>query len=232
MKKLIQTLVFGLLLACTKTKDTEITISVLEDITEKDFIVTPFPKIISDKFEFEDDIWKTVIFRYARITSLVHNSQDVLTLDKQHHLLGNELERRQKVKSFEKQIHSLLGEPKDNIAFNNSSIWLPLVEEIKLLQKHERKAYVYLFSDLRENTKWFSTYRTSDLRQLKENIESAEQLFLERADGISASNLIHITVVYQPQNLLEDEYYSLLRNLYAKLFDKLGISIDFVTNIN
>lgn len=233
MKKYIYTMVFGLILsACTKKEDTTIVISVLEDVTETNFIAKPNAETITGFFGFQDDLWHSVTFRYSRITSLTMNSRDVISIEKEHHLLGNELQRRRLVADFKKKSTSLLQAKKDSAVYRYSSIWLPLIEELKEVQKDSAPTEIYLFSDLRENTKFFSTYKATDMSLLTQKPVAVLNLFLRKSERVQSSNRIKVIVVYQPRTIAEDELFQKLKQLYVQLFSRIGISIEFTSKLN
>ncbi|MDC9723427.1 MAG: hypothetical protein PSN34_11755 [Urechidicola sp.] len=222
-----------MLSACTNSENKGLIISVLEDITETHLVAQPDAETITALYNFDTNLWQSATFRYGRINSLMHNSREVVTLKGQQVLLGNELERRQLVAGFNMDVSALLNKPKDSTTYQHSSIWLPLAEELKTLQKEDNSQItLYVFSDLRENTSWFSTYRTSDMKLLNNKSETIIELFLAKAKGLTSSENIKVVVVYQPQTITEDEMFQELRMLYTQLFLKLGIDITFIANLN
>lgn len=225
-------LLITLTTSCNTDVKTQI-ISVLEDKTEANFAVVPTPETILSLYHLEDNIWKSVIFRYGSITSLENNHRKQVSLQSEQSLFGNELQRKQDVVNFTAEIASILEESKDTISYKFSAIWLPVVEEIKSLQRvTNATTTLYLYSDLRENTNhWFSTYNRSDVTRLKTDMESVVQLFLDKATGIIPSENISLVVIYTPKNEKEDQSFNQLKKLYQSVFDQLGISISFTTNI-
>lgn len=234
MKQYIYILVLGLMLsACTNSENRTTVISVLEDHTETDFRAKPTKESITALYGFDTKLWQSATFRYGRINSLVHNVREESNIKGQQPLLGNELERRQLVADFNLDIKKLLERPKDSVVYQHSSIWLPLVEELMTLQKDTlSQTTLYVFSDLRENSKWFSTYRASDMKLLNTKTEDVISLFLNKAKGITATDTIKIVVVYQPQTIEEDDFFRQLRELYSQLFSRLGMNITFTANLN
>ena len=234
MKKYIYIMVIGLMIsACTDSENSNTVISVLEDITEADFIATPDAENIMTQFGFESDLWRSATFRYGRINSLIHNSRDLVSLGQEKALLGNELERRRLVANFNKDVEGILNKPKDSSIYNHSSIWLPIVEELRVLQKDSiSKSKLYVFSDLQENTRWFSVFRVKDIHLLESQTDNLVEIFLSKSDGITSSKFIEVIVVYQPKTITEDELFQKLKQLYVQLFSRLGISIKFTANLN
>jgi hypothetical protein len=234
MKKYIYIMVIGLMIsACTDSENSNTVISVLEDITETDFVAIPDAQNIITQFDFETDLWRSATFRYGRINSLIHNSRDLVSVKQEKALLGNELERRSLVTNFNKDVKNILHKLKDSSIYNHSSIWLPIVEELKVLQKDSiSKSKLYVFSDLQENTRWFSVFRMSDIHLLEFQADALSEIFLSKSKGVTSSNLIEVIVVYQPKTIAEDELFQKLKQLYLQLFSRLGIPIKFTANLN
>jgi len=236
MKNFITLLVLGILMgSCTNSENKMVTISVLEDVTETNFIASSSFELMESKLGLSDDIWAGVRFRYGTISSLEHNKRYELLLKPEQSLTGNNLERRAKVTAFSQEVEYLLNHPKDSTVYQYSAIWEPLTEEIKMLQKDSLGVFtVYLFSDLQENNNsWFSTYSKSDMGHLKNNPQKIEQLFLEKAKAISKkASTLKVIVVYQPRNRQEDMLFKQMKQLYKAVFKELQIPIEFTANLN
>lgn len=234
MKKYIYIVVTGLIVsACTLSGNSNTVISVLEDMTETDFVAKPSAKNIINQFGFDMDLWHSATFRYGRINSLIHNGRDFASIKQENALLGNELERRRLVTNFNKDVHDILYKPKESSGYNHSSIWLPIVEELKILQSDSiSKSKLYVFSDLQENTRWFSVFRIADIQLLESQTDALVDMFLCKSQEIKSSRVIEVIVVYQPKTIAEDELFQKLKQLYLKLFSSLGISIKFTANLN
>ena len=231
MKRYIYILVLGLTMsACTNSEQTGVTISVLEDITEIDFVARPKSESIDSKFGLFDNPWQSARFRYGTMNSLVHNRRLELQIQSGTALTGNQLERDAEIAEFEKGIDSILSIPKDGKAYSHSSIWEPIVEELMVLQKDTlNQTTLYVYSDLQENNeRWFSVHRYKDLMLLESSSDSIKDLFLEQAKSIrkNPSN-IRVIVVYEPQTMKEDKRFTQLRQLYKMVFSELGIPVEF-----
>lgn len=235
MKTYIYTLVLWLMLSACTTDKKQTIISVLEDVTEADFLVTPEPNTILSQFKLDRDLWQGVQFRYGSISSLVHNERIAYELPSKTALLSNEIQRKTVVKQFKANVNEALKRDSYIAEHRYSAIWTPLVTEIKSLQAIPNSdATLYLFSDLQENNPdWFSLLKYEDAIQLERNMESVVKLFVSRADGIRKGNKnIKVVVVYQPNNIKEDAAFSKMKQLYSAIFKALGISIEFIANLN
>lgn len=236
MKRNIQFLVLWLILsACTSTEKESITISVLEDVTENDFIAKPGANAIVDQYGLENDLWQSVKFRYGRISNLIHNQRVEYVLGGETALLGNEITRRTDIKKFKADIKQSLELSRDSIGYPYSSIWEPLTAELKALQQFPNsQTTLYLYSDLQENNSdWFSVHRDNDLILLERTPKKARTLFLGKAEGIQkGKGNISVVVVYQPRTMKEDGDFSRMSELYRSIFRELDIPIAFTAQLN
>ncbi|SNS40248.1 hypothetical protein SAMN06265376_11430 [Dokdonia pacifica] len=231
--RVFYTLGLGLLIAsCTDSANQGRIISVLNDRTEYDFVIQPNSKMILPLFQLKDDPWQQLLFRYGELNDLEHNSRHEVSLEAEVALFGNEFKRRAKVKRFQKNVVTILDQTSDSTNYQNSTIWEPLVKELLILQRDTtQRVILYVFSDLRENASWFSTYRYSDIQLLENNSKAVELLFLEKAQEIIPSAYIEVIVVYQPQTLEQDQSFKQMSHLYREVFNELGITISFVANL-
>jgi hypothetical protein len=229
-------MVIGLTMsACTNSEQTGITISVLEDVTETDFIAKPDIEAIRLRFNLEANSWQSATFRYGAISSLVHNKRSEFSLGGGTALMGNQLERDAEIKKFYTKMDATLSEPKDSTVHQYSSIWKPLVEELKVLQKDSlNQITLSVYSDLQENNgDWFSVHRYADLMLLEKSPEKVKALFLQQASEVAGgSSNIKVMVVYQPRTIKQDKAFALMRKLYTAVFAELGITIEFISHLN
>jgi|GEM_PF-2251995 len=215
---------------CTRS---ETSVTVIEDVTELDFLVHPHPDDVIDIYGFNENLFASARFRYSSISSLNHNAEFELYLEGKHNLLSNELERRDDIKDFENSIDKILFSQNGNGYHKYSSIWKPIVREIVKLQKYAGEKHLLVYSDLQENSKWFSIHKRDDLHRLLTQRETVKEQFLGEADDIKQSDsLLEVIVIYQPKTIKDDERFSLLVDLYRSVFKELDIPISFKTQIN
>ncbi len=227
-------MVLGLTMsACTNTGTTRTTISVLEDVTESNFLTCPSHELLVPKLGLQSDMWASARFRYSTITGINYNHRKELFIEKQMALLGNELERKKKVTDFLSEMKTVLTKDKTTNPYKHSSIWEPLIKELIVLQKDTSfTTELYVFSDLQENALWFSVYKKSDLKTLKMTPKKIVDLFLYKASAITkGTKHLKVIVVYQPKDIQEDMAFKHMVNLYTTLFEHLQISIEFTANI-
>ena len=236
MRKYIYILVIGLTMsACTNSEQTGITISVLEDVTESDFIARPDTQAIRLLLDLEKNPWQATTFRYGAISSLVHNKRSSVTLGGGTALMGNQLERDDEIGQFFTKMGAILSQPKDSTVHQYSSIWKPIVQELKVLQKDSfNQITLSVYSDLQENNgDWFSVHRYKDLMLLEKSPEKVKALFLQEASGVIKGNSnIKVVVVYQPRTIQQDKAFTMMRKLYTAVFEELGIPIQFISNLD
>ncbi len=229
-------MVLGLMIsACTSISVRKgTTISILEDVTETDFVSRPNAQSIQSLFNLDKEPWSSVKFRHGIISSLIHNKRFDISLNGENALFGNELIRISKIKSFKASVDSILSLSYSDKPHNSSSIFTPIVDELKILQKDSLSSTrLYVFSDLQENnSEWFSVHQYNDFKLLKTNPEKVKDLFLEHTSGLIQASNIKIIVVYQPQTIKQDKVFALMRKVYTLVFDELGIDIEFIAHLN
>jgi hypothetical protein len=207
------------------------TVSVLRDITETTFLAQPDYKSIAPTLGLEENIWRSSTFRYGTLSSLQHTKRMEYSLNGEWSLLGNEIERRGKVKTFLNDVKNSLQVSTDSTEHKFSSIWLPIVEEIALLQ-NKPSGILFIFSDIAENSELFYSISKSEQKLLENSPDEVKQRFLNAAlkirDGMGN---VEVVIVYQPKNRIEDSYFSLMKGLYSDIFDELSIPVTFVTNL-
>lgn len=232
MKKYILLLILIFVCCGKQSEKSQNVVSVLSDTTEQTFLAKLNDTILVSKLGVNQNIWEAYRFRFGSLNSLFHNKREAFYLEKENALLGNELQRKHKVKLFKTQISKLLTQS-NNKEDSNSSIWLPLIEEIKALQQlPNANSTLYLFSDLQENTSWFSIYNPKDKDQLEKNSSKIVELFLRQLDEQKSNNTqVKVVVVFQPRNQDEDASFTLMKGLYKKLFNHLDIPIEFTSNL-
>ncbi len=227
-KALLIVMAFGLI-SCGSDP---VNIAILEDVTELDFLARPDHSRVTSTFGLEADPWKEVTFRYGVLSSLGHTKREILSLPSEQSLMGNTIERKAKVDHFNKNVHKLLTAPRDSNIHTQSSIWIPIVEELKILQSLSSNSYLYIYSDLAENSPLFSIKNREDVRKLASDPDEIKTLFLDKAkDLMPSSDRIQVIVVYQPRTIEEDRAFMQMKELFSQIFLDLEISISFVSNL-
>ena len=230
---LLLAIISNLFISCGGDNSSLATISILEDKTEQDFLQSPNAEQALRLLGVESDLWRSYTFRYGTLTDLSYNNRFEVSIEAQHPLLGNELERKVRIDAFKEQVSKVFVSTADSLVRDHSAIWEPIVSELIALQKDTLgKSRLYIYSDLRENADFFSVYRHGDNILLANSIDNVVDLYLAKVSGVHPSNRLSVVVVFQPSSRAEDVSFKQLSKLYRKVFNRLGISIDFVTNLN
>lgn len=222
-----------MLLASCSTTPSGVRVVVMNDITEADFVARPKSSKIIGEFGLESDKWKSVLFRYSTISDISINREYEKNLEGQYALTGNELQRKKVITQFVQEIDSVLSISSHVSPRNFSSIWKPLVKEIEDLQRDTvTPTKIFLYSDLRENSSFWSSYRKKDIEKYNKDFESVKQLFLSQATELKrGTNNINVVVVYEPRTPFEDSHYQRMVRLYKSLFSELELPVEFVANL-
>lgn len=233
MKKLVIYVGLVMLLESCSNSPSGVRVVVLNDITEVDFVARPEPSKIIDEFGLESDKWKSVLFRYSTISDISINREYEKSLKGEYTLTGNELQRKKVVAEFVREVDSVLSISNDVSPRNFSSIWKPLVKEIADLQRDTiTPTKIFLYSDLRENSSFWSSYRKSDIEKYNKDFESVKKLFLDQVTELKkGTNNINVVVVYEPRTPVEDGHYQRMVRLYKALFSELELSVEFIANL-
>lgn len=233
MRKVMLYLGIMMLVASCSNSSNGVRVVVLNDITEADFVARPKPKKVIKQFGLESDKWKSVLFRYSTISDISVNKEYQKSLQGEHSLLANELQRKKVVSEFVKEIDSVLSDSQYTSPRNYSSIWKPLVKEmVELQQDTITPTKILLYSDLRENSRIWSSYRTKDIHRYTNDFDGVKQLFLSQAKTLKkGTRNIKIIVIYQPRTPTQDTHYQRMVRLYKALFSEFDISIEFVANL-
>lgn len=233
MRTLLMFVLGALMCACTTDAYTETTISILEDLTEDDFALTPSEDNVLPLLNLKENMWQGQRFRYGTLSDMEHTKRQEFILESEAELFGNSFKRKQKVQKYRKQITELLQESKDSTGYPYSAIWEPLVKEIQELQsKTNSISTLYLFSDLQENVEWFSVHNSRDYQKLKNDAQSVVKLYAEKAVAIKNTSHVSVVVAYRPTTRREDKTFKIMKELYTKVFHELGVPITFVANLN
>lgn len=218
--------------ACTSINHKENTVSVLEDVTEKHFLVRPDSASIASRFGLENNPWQPAIFRYGTLSSLRHTERHQYRIKGESSLMSNSITRRGTVEEFHRTISKILTSGKDSTEHLRSNLWLPILEEIQQLKDHPQ-AELYIFSDGIENSELFSLSNWEDVKLLAEEPVVIHQRFIEVARSFDLSeNSTQVFFVYRPESIEEDRTFTMIKRLYEGLFHELEIQVTFVSNLN
>lgn len=207
-------------------------ISVLFDITDP---LTARPDA-DELYNFldADNSNQNLHIRYGEISQVDFNPvRELIRPASKTGLLSNAVEEKQRMRGFGKELEALLV-PTDSITpQDHSSIFMPIISEIKVLQDFDNVSdkTLIIYSNLMENNSWISYYRYDDLLNLEYRPEVLLEKYLQKTDGINPSDILQIHVIYIPEDAKSNRQYQHLQQLYRMVFEKLGISISFSANL-
>lgn len=217
--------------ACTANHATTTEVLVLRDITET-HLAQPIAQDIQGLFVLESDKWNGAIFRFADITDVSYNRTHETHLDVENQWLGNEFERKEKVKKFYSAITQILTDAeKENTGKSHSAIYLPVASILnELAQSKSEKRFLLIYSDLMENENAFSFYRKKLMNLLKTNPDSVKKYF-EAQLPLQNLNGIQVYLLYQPSDSEKDEQYKIVSGFYKKLLESKGAKVNIQANL-
>ena len=225
-------IVTTIIIASTSVNSTETAVTVMRDITDIQITQPKLSDIVS-LLNLENYQWNGADVRFADITDVSYNHTFEASISKENHWLGNEFDRSKKVKNFYAQITQILATvEKESTGKNNSSVYIPIANELKRLsQGPAQKRILLVYSDLMENTDSLSFYNKTKFSLIKSNPDVIQKYLtaqapLQKLDGIK------IYLIYQPSNTGTDEEYKIVSGFYKKLFESKGATVEITANIN
>jgi len=225
-------LLVALLSACT-TKTPQTTIySILFDVTDP-LLAQPNAQEIA-AFIDADNTEKNIHIRFAEISAVDFNSvTELMRPSFKSGLLSNAVVEKQKADGFNAELEDLLASKDSILPAQHSSIFQPIVSEIKVLQSlpDEYSKTLVVYSNLVENSHWLSYYRARDLYLLDNHSEQLVKKYLDRAKGLVKNSNIKVHIVYIPNNNFQNSRFLKLKNVYQDVFSELEISISFSANL-
>jgi hypothetical protein len=225
-------IVTTIIIASTSVNTTVTEVTVMRDITD---IQIAQPKLadISSLLNLDNSKWNGADVRFVDITDVSYNHTSETSINAENQWMGNEFDREKKVKNFYAQITQILANAeKETNGKNNSSVYIPIANELsRLSQSPAKKRILLVYSDLIENTDQLSLYNKSKFSLIQSNPDAIRTYFtaqvpLRKLDGIK------IYLIYQPSNTETDEEYKIVSGFYKKLFESKGATVEITANIN
>jgi len=221
-----------IIFACTTQNTTVTEVVVIRDITDSE-ITQPKPNDIIPSFDLDNYQWNGAKFRFIDITNVSYNYTFEANIKTENNWMGNEFDRKKKVKSFYDEVSRIFTEKnKEAIGKDNSEIYAPLARELNRLHKSTSdKKTILIFSDLMENTKGMSFYDKENLDLLKKNPDSIRKYFEAQ---VPLGNLqgIKIYIIYQPNNIKENEQFKIVSGFYKNILESKNAQVEIAANIN
>ncbi|RZN78890.1 MAG: hypothetical protein EVB11_13115 [Winogradskyella sp.] len=231
--KLLFIIIILCLGACNSSEPTPSkTVSVLFDITDP-LIAHPDASELYKLLD-ADNTNQNLHIRYGEISEVDFNPvSELIRPASKTGLLSNAVEEKQRMRGFGKDLEALLVRTDSLTPQDNSSIFLPIISEVKVLQSMDSTMdkTLIIYSNLMENNSLVSYYRYNDLWLLEHQPEVLLEKYLLKAKGINPSDSLRILFIYIPENDKANTQYQNLQQLYRMVFDRLGIPISFSANL-
>lgn len=205
---------------------------VLIDETDSTFSVPNTDELLSD-LRLDTNMWNGVNFTLARIADVSYTPHSSFSLSKGgSRLASNQYGRKREVDAFKAKVTTLLDSVRrDKPGKPNSSIWIPLVNELTRLANSKADHRVLIVSsDLMEHTRTVSFYDKHTFVLLRSDpTKIEERLFAEselpNLDGIE----VHF--VHEPKNAQEDAVFLVVSDFYKKLLEGKGATVTISANL-
>ncbi len=232
MNRICQLLIFaGMLCGCTATEKRTEVYSILYDITDPLLAVPDSDELVSAIDIADPDM--TLVVRYANLTDVDYNKvRELVRPQRQTGLFANEVSEKKKQRQFKKDIMGLFGESDSFEPASHSSVFLPIISELRYLASlpREHKKYVIIYSNLMENSGLISFYRPQGIYLLDHHPEMLLERYMEKTKGLPPIFNIHVQIIFIPRDQAENARFQNIARLYQNVFDQLNIPIVFSAN--
>lgn len=219
----------GVYYSTPKQSTTEV--SVMRDITSQQ-LAEPQVQTIMPFFNLDSNKWGGGIFRFSNITNLSMNQTVEATLPSQNEWLSSIFTRTKAINAFNTQVTQIISTAEsDTVGKQNSSIYVPLANELNLLsQSSEKRRILFVYSDLMENDPNFSFYGKKVFAMLLHNPEKAQQYF-EKEQPLNNLKGIEVYLIFQPSNTVEDYQFQTVSAFYKQLLEAAGAKVTITANL-
>ena len=223
MKCIITITLVLLLFSCSEQLAPTV-ISILEDQTEE-HISRYNPSEVTTGLKIDENLWEGYVFRYQALSGSDYNPITEVKLEAEYELLGNIIEREEKVTQFKSAIENCQRMTKEEHQF--SSIFLPLVVEIDYIHTHypNAKTTLVLFSDLKDHNDWMSWYN----KKTKNDKRTFEQ-YMAHLPKLPEGNTIELRIIYNPTPQ-ENKQFREIVSLYESLCKQMHIHLSVGASI-
>lgn len=223
-------LILVLLLMCCTTSDNEtirnsISLSIIVDRTDDEITKPGIKDIEQIVRHFEDE---HILVRYLNLGNANLNEAYILSLPTDN-LFGNRLERKVRVERFYEKLDTLLIEQNaKSYHYNNSSIYLPLVEQLnKVSTSKQEKKIVILYSDVIEFSSTYNLYKRASLQKMHNKPEAVVEHF-KSVRAIPDLTGVSLYIVNYPRSEKENQLFQTMCDFYKDhLFKDSGLTIHF-----
>ena len=232
MKKLLGSFCI-LLYACSDTpQPSPVTVSVLRDRTDSNFILKPNAEAILKLFDLEEHKEGSARFRYAEIKDQVLGASidielpDATTTEKQNKQ-QIPLFREQAIVSFYDTVRNIIkssNEISDALTLQQSTCFEKIAGELTVLKESKDKSILLVYSNLFQNSPLLSVYNRTVQQELYEHPEHVIQQM--RITRLLPDTVRNTTVVflYQPSRD-EEKLYMQMVKIYTSLLREKGATV-------
>lgn len=228
-------LVVATLLSCSNKQREKVESSVIIDVTGSnthnlhDIMPSSVIKTIEvDKYNvFENNYRQTLITE-----SFLSKKREFNLKARPLWLISNEYDRESQVNIYKQQItESLLEIKTDTSGRASSSVFIPIALELnRLASSDATKKTLIVFSDLLENSDWFTLVKKKNVNQLLKKPEKIEKVFMSEYKLVDNLQGIKVYLVYQPY-IETETVYRKLSALYKKMLERRGATVFIVANL-
>ena len=233
MNRYIVLALISILFGCSSEQTRTEVYSIIYDTTDP-LIAIPKANELSTFMELAD-VSKEIIVRYRECTSIdITPVKQITRKAEQTGLFANQVQEKRQTRAFNNAITQLLGNVDTTSVSTHSSVFVPVLNELKTLSniKSTNRKTLILYSDLMDNNEWISFYRQTDKKGLYAQSKQLVKLFTDKLANIQVDESIRIIVIYQPRDVHDNIRYKHLRWLWREVFTSRNIHISFSANLN
>ena len=230
-------LVGATLLGCSNKQRKKVESSIIIDVTGSnthnlhDIMPSNVIKTIEvDKYNvFENNYRQTLITE-----SFLSKKREFNLKARPLWLISNEYDREAQVNIYKQQItESLLDIKKDSLNWGraSSNVFIPIAMELnRLANSDATRKTIIIFSDLLENSDWFTLVKKKNVNQLLKKPKKIEKLFMSEYKLVDNLQGIKVYLVYRPY-IETETVYRKLSALYKKMLERRGATVFIVANL-
>ncbi|MCX6232936.1 MAG: hypothetical protein NTZ33_15510 [Bacteroidetes bacterium] len=230
--------VFGILIiftACSKInfKNQSTEISVIIDITDP---LTAKPKSteVISVINQKNNKWSGADFRLLYITNVSYNPMFEAKIESENEWLSNQFQRAEKIKKFYAEINTIISNTSnETIGKDNSAVYFTMAKELNRLSQSSKATtkLLLVYSDLMENTPKMSFYDNDTFDKTKTAPNTIQQYF-ETQQMLTNLNGIKVYLIFQPENMKQDEDYKVVSGFYKSWLESKGATVEITANLN
>ncbi len=208
-----------------KTKTRTLNISFIVDKTDS-MRVQPEVDAIESYIDFEKYKWYHITVFTQIISAFEYNAiQEFAVSPPSWILFENPTLRKKKIKQLQQkvfaQLENIRQQEKGTI---QSTLYSVIAREANRLNKLEGETELLVYSDLRENSAYFSIYNAKDEKMLREHSQQVRAR-LQKVVPLERYRHLSIHFIFQPTTLEEDHQFKLMATLLTEMFSDFGAKV-------